>query len=85
MRRVLVMVCVLAAASVPTPTHAWGYDAHKFIMERALALRPNGLVQKNASMNLCDEGAIGIPLRRRERLADEVVEWVTHVRAPTSP
>jgi hypothetical protein len=40
MRRVLVVFCVLAVASVPTPTHAWGFDAHKFIMERAIALLP---------------------------------------------
>jgi hypothetical protein len=40
MRRVLVVFCVLAVASVPTPTLAWGYDAHKFIMERAIGLLP---------------------------------------------
>lgn len=40
MRRVLLAVCVLAVASVPTSTHAWGFDAHKYIMERAIALLP---------------------------------------------
>ncbi len=25
---------------VPTPAHAWGFDAHQFIMERAIALLP---------------------------------------------
>jgi len=42
MRRVLVVFCVVAAgmAAAPTATHAWGYDAHQFIMDRAIALLP---------------------------------------------
>jgi hypothetical protein len=40
MRRVLVVFGVLAVASMPAPTHAWGYDAHKFIMERVIGLLP---------------------------------------------
>jgi hypothetical protein len=40
MRRVLVVFCALVVASMPTPTHAWGFDAHKFIMERAIGLLP---------------------------------------------
>jgi len=41
MRRILFVfgvVCVLAA---PVRLHAWGYDAHKFIVARAIALLPN--------------------------------------------
>jgi hypothetical protein len=31
---------VLAVTAVPTRTHAWGYEAHKFIMERAIGMLP---------------------------------------------
>ena len=40
MRRVLAVFGVLAVASMPAPTHAWGFEAHKFIMERAIGLLP---------------------------------------------
>ena len=40
MRRLIVVLGVLALAATPTPTHAWGYEAHKFIMERAIDLLP---------------------------------------------
>lgn len=42
MRRVLVVLFALAAvvAAAPTATHAWGFDAHKFIMDRAIGLLP---------------------------------------------
>jgi hypothetical protein len=40
MRRVLLVFGVLVVASMPTPTHAWGFEAHKFIMERAIGLLP---------------------------------------------
>ena len=34
----LVVLFVLLA--VPAPAHAWGFAAHKFIMDRAIALLP---------------------------------------------
>jgi hypothetical protein len=40
MRRLIVVLGVLALAATPMPTHAWGYEAHKFIMERAIGLLP---------------------------------------------
>src|SRR5262245_19672970 len=40
MRRLIAVLGVLAVAAIPTRTHAWGYDAHKFIMERAIGLLP---------------------------------------------
>jgi hypothetical protein len=40
MRRVIAVLGVLVLTAVPTPAHAWGFEAHKFIMERALALLP---------------------------------------------
>ena len=36
----VLMAGVLAVAAIPTRTHAWGYDAHRFIMERAIGLLP---------------------------------------------
>lgn len=36
----IAVVGLLAVATRPTPAHAWGFDAHKFIMERAIALLP---------------------------------------------
>jgi hypothetical protein len=32
--------CALMVLLVPTPAHAWGYEAHQFIMDRAIALLP---------------------------------------------
>lgn len=40
MRRVIAVLGVLAVAAMPTRTSAWGYEAHKFIMERAIGLLP---------------------------------------------
>ena len=40
MRRVIAVLGVLAVAALPAHTHAWGYEAHKFIMERAIGLLP---------------------------------------------
>jgi len=40
MRRVIAVLGVLAVAALPTPSHAWGFEAHKFIMERAIGLLP---------------------------------------------
>src|SRR6185295_18760682 len=34
---------VILALLVPRPAHAWGFEAHKFIMDRAIALLPAGL------------------------------------------
>ena len=40
MRRLLVSLAALAALAVPAPAQAWGFEAHKFIMDRAIALLP---------------------------------------------
>ena len=40
MRRLLAVLGVLVVAAMPTPTHAWGFEAHKAIMERAIGLLP---------------------------------------------
>jgi hypothetical protein len=40
MRRVLAVLGVLAVAAAPIRTHAWGFEAHKAIMERAIGLLP---------------------------------------------
>ena len=40
MRRVIAVLGVMALAAMPTPARAWGYEAHKFIMERAIGLLP---------------------------------------------
>jgi hypothetical protein len=40
MRRVIAVLGVLAVTALPAHTHAWGYDAHRFIMERAVGLLP---------------------------------------------
>jgi hypothetical protein len=34
------MACVLLAVAVPAPAEAWGFEPHKFIMDRAIALLP---------------------------------------------
>ena len=36
-------VLVVALLLLPRPAHAWGFEAHKFIMDRAIALLPAGL------------------------------------------
>lgn len=40
MRRLLVVLGVAAVAAAPARTHAWGYEAHKAIMERVIGLLP---------------------------------------------
>jgi hypothetical protein len=42
-RRVLAVVGLLACAPVPTGVSAWGYDAHKTIMDKAIALLPEDI------------------------------------------
>jgi hypothetical protein len=54
MRRAIpaVLSAVLLVAS-PAPAHAWGFEAHKFIMDRAIALLPpelRPLFEKNRAM-----------------------------------
>lgn len=40
MRTVLVVPMILAALAVPRPAAAWGFEAHKYIMSRVVALLP---------------------------------------------
>ena len=39
MRTPLLLV-LIASLLVPAPAHAWGFEAHKMIMDRAIALLP---------------------------------------------
>jgi len=39
----LCLACVVVLLLVPRPAHAWGFEAHKFVMDRAIALLPPGL------------------------------------------
>ena len=41
MKQLSLVVAVLLL--LPRPAHAWGFEAHKFIMDRAIALLPAGL------------------------------------------
>jgi hypothetical protein len=41
MRRILFVFGVVCVLVNPVRLHAWGYDAHKFIVDRAIALLPN--------------------------------------------
>ena len=43
MRRLIAVLGVLAVAAIPARTHAWGYDAHKSIMEWLIGLLPGEL------------------------------------------
>jgi len=43
MRRNLILTGVVLVLVVPVPAYAWGYDAHKFIVERAIRLLPPAL------------------------------------------
>ena len=38
--RAALVVALLLLVAAPAPAHAWGFDAHKFIMDRAIALLP---------------------------------------------
>ena len=52
MRAALVISALLLVA-VPAPAHAWGFEAHHFIMDRAIALLPpelRPLFEKNRAM-----------------------------------
>jgi len=42
-RRVLAVVGLLALAAMPTGVSAWGYEAHKTIMDKAIALLPQDI------------------------------------------
>jgi hypothetical protein len=51
--RAALIVTVLFIVAVPAPAHAWGFDAHHFIMDRAIALLPpelRPLFEKNRAM-----------------------------------
>lgn len=39
----VVILLTLLLLTVPRPAHAWGFEAHKFIMDRAIALLPPDL------------------------------------------
>ena len=41
MRRILFIIGVVCALATPARLHAWGYDAHKFIVDRAISLLPD--------------------------------------------
>src|SRR5687767_11820839 len=43
MRRALLPVLAIAVLLLPTESGAWGFEAHKFIMDRAIALLPQEL------------------------------------------
>jgi len=43
MGRTLILLGVFVALAVPAPAHAWGYDAHKFIVDHAIRLLPPSL------------------------------------------
>jgi len=43
MRRVLFIFGVVCVFATPVRLHAWGYDAHKFIVDRAISLLPDAL------------------------------------------
>ena len=40
MRRLILLLGVCSLAVLPSPARAWGYEAHKLIMDRAIALVP---------------------------------------------
>ena len=43
MRRTLLVLGLICVFATPAPVHAWGYDAHKFIVARAIRLLPTEL------------------------------------------
>lgn len=44
MRKVIGVVCLgVALASAPARADAWGFEAHRFIVDRAIALLPDGI------------------------------------------
>jgi hypothetical protein len=53
MVRAAVVISALLLVAAPAPAHAWGFDAHHFIMDRAIALLPpelRPLFEKNRAM-----------------------------------
>jgi hypothetical protein len=49
----LILVASLVVVLVPRPTFAWGFEAHRFVMDRAIALLPDALrplFEKNRTM-----------------------------------
>lgn len=42
-RRVVAVVVALLVTAVPRPADAWGFEAHRYILERAIALLPAGI------------------------------------------
>ena len=51
--RAALVVSVLLLVAAPAPAHAWGFEAHHFIMDRAIALLPpelRPLFEKNRAM-----------------------------------
>lgn len=49
----LLWLPVLVLVLIPVPAHAWGFEAHKFIMDRAIALLPDAvrpLFERNRAM-----------------------------------
>jgi hypothetical protein len=43
MRSWVFLFALVCALATPAPLHAWGYDAHKFIVDRAIALLPDAV------------------------------------------
>jgi hypothetical protein len=43
MRALSVILAMLLAIAVPQPASAWGFEAHKYILEKAIALLPPGI------------------------------------------
>ena len=43
MHRIVFIVGLVCALATPAPLYAWGYDAHKFIVDRAISLLPDAL------------------------------------------
>jgi hypothetical protein len=39
-RRLCLLLAVVVLVVMPSPAHAWGFEAHQFIMDRAIALLP---------------------------------------------
>ena len=70
MRRALFAVALVSALATPTSIHAWGYDAHKFIVERAIPLLPDALrplfeANRSIVVEHCDRSRlVARPVRR---------------------
>jgi hypothetical protein len=43
MRRAVLLACLCAVSAAPRPAEAWGLEAHRFIMDRAIDRLPPGL------------------------------------------